>query len=91
MSASTPQQRNKTDVTIKVDETFTLTLTNSEGVKMNVEFTANEEGYVTIDGGRITGAKGTADLDNKYVIVSATYEDVTYSCKVRVTEPKTEE
>lgn len=82
---------NKTDVTIKVDETFTLTLTNSEGVKMNVEFTANEEGYVTIDGGRITGAKGTADLDNKYVIVSATYEDVTYSCKVRVTEPKTEE
>ena len=82
---------NKTDVTIKVDETFTLTLTNSEGVKMNVEFTANEEGYVTIDGGRITGAKGTADLADKYVVVSATYEDVTYSCKVRVTEPKTDE
>ena len=82
---------NKTDVTIKVDETFTLTLTNSEGVKMNVEFTANEEGYVTIDGSRITGAKGTAELADRYVVVSATYEDVTYSCKVRVTEPKTDE
>lgn len=69
---------NKTDVTIKVGESFTLTLKDSGGNVLDVEWTANGDN-VTISGNTITGAaSGT-------VTVSVTYGGETYSCIVRVT------
>lgn len=69
-----------TDVTIAVGETFVLTLKNSSGKILDVEWKVSEEGHVTIDNNRITGsASGT-------VKVSVTYEDKTYTCIVRVTQ-----
>lgn len=79
---------NKTDVTIKVGETFSLTLTDSEGVKMDVQWVASEEGFVTIDGSRITGA---ADTDSAGIKITGTYEEKTYTCIVRVRTPKEEQ
>ena len=83
-----PLKINKTDVTIKVGETFTLTLTDSEGVKMDVQWAASEEGFVTIDGGRITGV---ADTDSAGIKITGTYEEKTYTCIVRVRTPKEEQ
>ncbi len=80
-----PLKINKTDVTIKVGETFTLTLTDSEGVKMDVQWVASEEGFVTIDGGRITGV---ADTNSAGIKITGTYEEKTYTCIVRVRTPK---
>lgn len=74
------------DVTIKVGETFTLSLTDSRGVKLSVEWTVDTEDYVTIDGGKITGKTATSGLKQKYVTVSCVYEENTYSCIVRVNE-----
>ena len=93
--AELPQAKYKIshrDVTLDLGkaESFRLTLTTNEGVNVDVEWTANEEGYVEIDGKNIKALKSTADLKNKYVIVSATVEDYTYSCVVRVTEKKTD-
>lgn len=79
------------DVTIAVGETFTLTLTNSEGVRMNVEWTASEEGFVTIDGSRITGAAAGENDTVKQIEVSTTYEEKSYTCIVRVKPAKKEE
>lgn len=82
---------NKTDVTIKVGETFTLVLTDSEGLKLNVEWKASEEGFVTIDGNKITGAAAGENGAVKAINVTGTYEEVEYTCIVRITEPKEEE
>lgn len=67
------------DVTLKVGETFFLTLTDERGVKMNVEWTANAEGFLTIDGSRITCKAASTSP----ITVSGVYEGVTYSCVVR--------
>lgn len=75
------------DVTIAVGETFMLTLTNSEGAKIQVEWTASEEGYVTIDGSRITGLACGENDTVAHITVSTTYEEETYTCKVNV-KPK---
>ena len=67
-----------TDVTIKVGETFSLTLTSSEGEKASVTWSASKSGYVSISGKKITGKKaGRVD-------VSCTHEGATYTCIVRV-------
>lgn len=69
---------NKTDVSIAVDETFTLTLKNGDGNVVDVTWTAEDGSVVSINGNKITGAKsGTTN-------VSTTYEGVTYTCIVRV-------
>lgn len=82
---------NKTDVTIEVGETFTLVLTDSEGLKLNVEWKASEEGFVTIDGNKITGAAVGENGKVKAINVTGTYEEVEYTCIVRITEPKEED
>ncbi len=80
------------DVTLYLDgsKSFRLSLKTEEGAKVqNVVWTVNEEGYVDADqllDGNIVALKSTSDLKNKYVIVSATVEDYTYSCKVRIEE-----
>lgn len=69
-----------TDVTLVVDTSFTLTLKDSEGNVLDVTWEVDKEGYVTIDGNKITGvAHNLAGVK-----VSATYEDVTYTCIVRI-------
>lgn len=75
---------NKTDVTIDVDEAFYLTLKDSDGNTMDVTWTANKEGYVKIEGNKITGAKATSDISKRHVVVSCTYEGETYSCVIYV-------
>lgn len=66
------------DVTIKVGESFNLRLRNEEGETAEVEWTANKDGYVSIDGNKIKGlAKGT-------VTVSCEFEGQTFKCVVRV-------
>ena len=72
-----PYQISSTDVTIKVGETFTLTLKDADGNIKDVAWAANNAN-VTIKGNKITGAvAGQAN-------VSVVYEEVTYSCIVRV-------
>ncbi|MBQ7331049.1 MAG: Ig-like domain-containing protein [Oscillospiraceae bacterium] len=75
---------NKTDVTIDVDEAFYLTLKDSDGKNVDVTWTANKEGYVKIEGNKITGAKATSDISKRHVVVSCTYEGETYSCVIYV-------
>lgn len=66
------------DVTIAVGEPFTLTLKDSEGNVISVDWVADKPDCVTIDGNKITGAVlGTTN-------VSCTYETTTYTCIVRV-------
>ena len=79
-----------TDVTIEVGATVTLRLTDANGANVTVEWTASEEGFVTIDGNRITGVACGKDDKVKAIQVSTTYEGETYSCIVRI-KPKAEE
>lgn len=79
------------DVTIKVGESFNLTLIKkgAEGESdqlLTVTWTASEDGIVTIDGNKITGSSASAATGIK---VSTTYEGNTYECIVRVTEKTT--
>ena len=71
-----------TDVTLHIssDKSFNLRLKDAEGNTLEVEWIAETEGIVTIEGNKITGiAVGTTN-------VSCTYEGVTYICIVRVAE-----
>lgn len=79
-----------TDVTIEVGATVTLRLTDANGANLTVEWTASEEGFVTIDGNRIVGVACGEDNKVKSIQVSTTYEGETYSCIVRI-KPKPEE
>ncbi len=73
------------DVTVEVGESFSLSLTKGKnGPKVEVTWTANEDGYVTIDGGQITGKAPTSNLANKYITLTATHESKTFTCIVRV-------
>lgn len=74
------------DVTIAVGETFSLTLTDREGVKMDVQWVASEEGFVTIDGSRITGVAAGENGKLKKIEISGIYEEVTYTCTVYIKE-----
>ena len=84
-----------TDVTLYIGgvDSFSLRLTDpaNSGAPVDATWTVNEEGYVEIDGKNIRALKVTSDLKNKYVLVSATVEDHTYSCIVRIAEAKPEE
>ena len=78
---------NKTDVTIKVGETFSLYLKDSEGVNVKVDWIASVDGYVQIKGNSITGLKSTADVAGKCITISVTVDGETHKCTVRVVEP----
>ena len=63
------------DMTLKTDESWWLKLQDSEGNTVDgVEWTADKDGYVKIEGNKLTGVKSTSDLPKKYVLVSCTYE-----------------
>lgn len=68
---------NKTDVSIKIGESFTLTLRDPSGYKLEVTWQCDTDG-VTINGNKITGA--SAGNHKVYVV----YDGKTYSCIVRV-------
>ncbi|MCD7755426.1 MAG: Ig-like domain-containing protein [Firmicutes bacterium] len=73
-----------TDVTLSVGETFSLSLTDSEGAKVqDIEWEISAEGYVEMNGSRVTGVAPTGST---ILTISTTYEDVTYTCIVRVKE-----
>lgn len=72
---------NKSDVKIDIGESFQLTLTDSSGNVVNVDWQASEPGYVEIDGNWITGV---SSIDSSSFTVSVTIGDTTYSCIVRV-------
>ena len=79
---------NTKDATIQVGETFRLNLTDSQGVNIEVEFTASEEGFVEISGNKIKGVAHTWDLPNRYITVSCTYDGETYTCIIRIPKPE---
>lgn len=66
------------DVTIKVGETFTLTLTDKEGQVVSVTWTPGNPSVCSVEGNNITG------LIAEVTTVTTVYDGVTYSCIVRV-------
>lgn len=76
------------DVTITVGESFNLTLVDGRGAKIDVEWNVDAEGYVSINGSRITGTAATVGTDQKFVKISAEHEGTAYTCIVRVAAPK---
>jgi hypothetical protein len=62
------------------DRSFNLRLKDGEGNALEVEWTADVEGIVTIEGNKITAA-GVGKVN-----ISCTYEGVTYTCVVYVRE-----
>ena len=67
-----------TDATIKVDETFALTLKDKNGNVISVTWTVADGTVCSVSGNTVTGlAAGMTE-------VSVTYEGVTYTCTVRV-------
>ncbi len=79
------------DVTLEVGKTFRLTLSTAEGANVEAQWTASEEGYVEIDGKNIKAVKSTWELTGRSITVSATVDEVTYSCIVRIPEAEEEE
>lgn len=75
------------DVTLKVGETFFLVLKNKDSAKINVEWKASADGFVEIDGSKITGKAPTTE-GKRCITVSTTYEGETYSCTIRVIPKK---
>lgn len=69
------------EASILVGESFRLTVENSMGAIMQVEWTMSKEGVCSFDSNKVTGvAKGTVTL-------TATYEGQTFTCKVIVNNP----
>ena len=70
---------NKTDVSIKVGESFTLRLTDENGNTVDAKFASENKNRCTVtSAGRVTGvATGKTN-------VTVTYEDQTFECIVRV-------
>ncbi len=66
------------DATIRVGESVNLYLKDADGTKITVEWTADKEGIVTIDGQKVTGAAtGRVNL-------TATHDGETIKCVIRV-------
>ncbi len=71
----------KDDITVKAGDEFTLYLKSSSGNLIDVNWTCRENDYVSTDGGKIKALK---PLYNDYITVKTEYENVTYTCKIRV-------
>ena len=68
-------------MSIGIGESFRLSLIDSTGEEVDVNWQASEPGYVEIDGNWITGLDYINDSD---FTVFITVGEVTYSCIVRV-------
>ncbi len=79
------------DVTLNVGDSFILGLSDSEGRNVPVEWTASEEGYVTINGKSITAVQNTQSLSGRYITVSGTVDGETYTCIIRIYNPPEED
>ena len=66
------------DVSIKVDEKFSLELKDANGIAVSVNWTVADGSVCSVSGNVVTG------LTAGTTTVSVTHEDVTYSCIVRV-------
>lgn len=73
-----PSELYGADVSLGIGDSFTLTVVSPSGKTVNVDWTADEDGVVSIDGNTITGA------GSGVVYVSAVYNDQTFVCIVRV-------
>lgn len=71
------------EASFKVGNSFRLNLVNDLDAKMNVTWTASKDGYVTIEGERITCVQAIKG----YVTLTCEYEGQTYTCLVRISEP----
>lgn len=69
------------DITVKAGEEFTLYLKSSAGRLIDVDWSCNENEYVSTEGGKIKALK---KLPNDYITVRTVYENNTYTCKIRV-------
>ncbi len=69
------------DVSIKVGESFNLTLKDSSGRVVDVDWKASASGYVEISGNKITGA---SPINSSSFTVYVKIGNTTYSCIVRV-------
>lgn len=69
------------DVSIGIGESFRLTLCDSDGNVMDVDWMASQSGYVEIDGNWVTGVDY---INSSGFTVYVTVGDHTYSCVVRV-------
>ena len=81
----------KGEVTLRVGDpnnnSFRIELSNREtGAAISAEWTASDEGYVTIDGKMVVAVKPTSDLSKKYVTLTTTVEGETYTFIVRIAE-----
>lgn len=77
-SAEAAYEISHTDVTIKVGETFRLSLKDKEGKKVEVSWISANGSICSVSNGTVTGlAKGQTT-------VNVTVDGVTYSCIVRV-------
>lgn len=73
------------EVSIKVGETIRLTVVtvvNELEARMDVTWVASRDGYVTIDGNKITGAASTSEV--RMITLTGTYDGQTFTCVIRV-------
>ena len=70
------------DMTISVGKSVNLFLKDLDGNKITVDWTANQEGFVTIDGQKITATAAVREL-----VLTATHDGEQFRCIVRVTAP----
>lgn len=75
-----PLSDHSCEASFKVGHSFRLTLVNEDKANMNVTWTVSDEGYVSIDGDKITCLKAVKG----YVILSGTYDGQTFTCLVRI-------
>ena len=74
------------DITISIGETVVFKIEENEmSAPVQVEWTASEEGIVTINGNKITGASAK----NTGVKLTATHDGYTFTCIVRVKDVTT--
>lgn len=67
-----------TDVTLSVDESFTLRLRDGDGQPLEVTWSTGDSSVCTVDGNTVTA------VGPGYTEVTTTYEGAVYTCVVRV-------
>ena len=72
------------DVTVTEGETFWIRLRDKDGVNVEVEWVASEEGYLDIDENKFTAIAHTQDVSGRYIRVSCTIDGETHTCIVRI-------